>query len=220
MRDSTIIYRSFYEAIIELPKDNQAEVWNAIFKYSLDFEEMELKGISKTIFTLIKPQLDANIERYHNGNKPKQKPLISKIEAKYKQNGSKVEANANENLNVNDNVNDNVNENKNYIQIGKEKFFCKTSDWLLKNKAEAMNEFLYQNHRDKNLSAILKQVDSETVGYEFEGYNHVFNFFKTTCKKVKSEPQKKIKTQRYFNTYQEYEVYCKKENLTPEPQEQ
>jgi hypothetical protein len=100
-RESMIIYRSFFEAIKDLPKENQAEVWNAIFEYGLDFKEPKLKGISNTIFTLIKPQLDANINRYNNGSKPKQK--ISKTEAKNKQKISKEEAN----------VNDNVNNNKN-----------------------------------------------------------------------------------------------------------
>lgn len=62
MRDSMIIYRSFYEAIKELPKDAQADVWNAVFEYSLNFNTINLEGIAKTIFILIKPQLDANIE--------------------------------------------------------------------------------------------------------------------------------------------------------------
>ena len=93
MRDSTIIYRSFYEAIKQLPKEIQAEIWEAICEYSLN------------IFTLIKPQLDANLKRYENGNKPKNKQIISETEAKVKQTRSKQEANAN--------VNDNVNKNKN-----------------------------------------------------------------------------------------------------------
>ena len=55
MRDSTIIYRSFYEAIKELPEKNQAEIWTAIFEFALNFNEVELTGISTTVFTLIKP---------------------------------------------------------------------------------------------------------------------------------------------------------------------
>lgn len=113
MRESTIIYRSFYDAIIELPKETQAEVWEAIFEYSLNFKLVELKGLAKTIFTLIKPQLDANIKRYENGNKPKQKQPISKTEAKDKQETSKSEANKNDN--VNDNVKDKVNKNKKFL---------------------------------------------------------------------------------------------------------
>ena len=109
MRDSTIFYRSFYEAIKELPKNNQAEVYTAIFEYALNFNEVELTGLSKTIFTLIKPQLDANNKRYLNGKEPKQKRIICETEAKPKRDESETEANKNVN------VNDNENKNLNYI---------------------------------------------------------------------------------------------------------
>ena len=69
MRDSTIIYRSFFEAIKELPIINQGEVWNAVFEYSFNFKEPKLTGISKTVFILIKPQIEANIRRYQAGVK-------------------------------------------------------------------------------------------------------------------------------------------------------
>lgn len=105
-RDSFIFYRSFYEAIIELPKENQADSYNAIMRYALDQEEIELTGISKAIFSLVKPQLDANYKKYENGKQKK-----SKTEAKQKQTKSKKVANVNENVNVNDNVNVNVNDN-------------------------------------------------------------------------------------------------------------
>ena len=113
MRDSFIIYRSFYEAIVDLPAESQAQVWNAICEYSLNFREPELSGIAKTVFTLIRPQLDANIKRYTNGKKQDG----SKLKAREKQKGSETEANekqerskpeANENVNVNVNVNENV----------------------------------------------------------------------------------------------------------------
>jgi len=109
-RDSLVFYRSFYESIKSLPNENQAEIYDAVFTYALDFEEVELIGISKAIFTLIKPQLDANIRKYHNGLKPKKKKLTeeqteSNNEANDKQALSKTEGN------VNDNENDNENEN-------------------------------------------------------------------------------------------------------------
>jgi len=103
-RDSMIIYRSFFEAIKELPKENQAEVWNAVYELGLNGKRVELKGISKTIFTLIVPQLEANLKKYLNGIKPKNKQLESKTEAKPKQKISKTEANVNDNVNVNDNI--------------------------------------------------------------------------------------------------------------------
>lgn len=106
-RDSFIFYRSFYEAISELPKENQADSYNAIMRYALDQEEIELTGISKAIFSLVKPQLDANYKKYENGKQKK-----SKTEAKQKQTKSKkvtnVNVNENENANVNVNDNDNV----------------------------------------------------------------------------------------------------------------
>ena len=115
-----IIYRSFYESIKGLPKEDQAEVWNAVYSYALDFVEVELEGMAKVVFTLIKPQLDANIAKYKNGLKEKQKK--SKTEAKDKQIISKPEGNVNDNVNdnvnanekVNVNVNVNVNDNENF----------------------------------------------------------------------------------------------------------
>jgi hypothetical protein len=107
MRDSAIIYRSFYEAIKELPVDVQATVWQAICEYSLNFELIELDGIGQTVFRLIRPQLDANLKRYANGSKPKLMRTGSKVPAKPKQAVS--ETVANDNNNDNDNVNANGN---------------------------------------------------------------------------------------------------------------
>lgn len=105
-RDSFIFYRSFYEAISELPKENQADTYDAIMQYALNQKEIELTGISKAIFSLVKPQLDANYKKYENGKQKK-----SKKEAKVKQNESKAETNVNDNENENVNVNDNDNDN-------------------------------------------------------------------------------------------------------------
>jgi len=118
MRDSCVFYRSFFEAIKVLPKENQAEIYNAIFEHAFNFNEVELEGINLTVMTLIKPQINANIRKYENGKKPKSstsKPkdeqTESKIEAKDKQNESKVVTNVNDNVNVNVNVNENDNDN-------------------------------------------------------------------------------------------------------------
>lgn len=92
MRDSTIIYRSFFEAISALPKEDRATMWDAVFEYSLNFKEIELTGVSKTIFILIKPLLDANIKNFENGCKPKKKRKTDDKEAKQKPKGSEEEA--------------------------------------------------------------------------------------------------------------------------------
>jgi len=105
MRDSFIFYRSFFEATKTLNTEQAADLYYAICSYALDREELELDNIQKALFSLIKPQLDANHKKWENGCKKKQ--TISKPKAKQKQKRSKTEAN----VNVNDNVNDNVNEN-------------------------------------------------------------------------------------------------------------
>jgi hypothetical protein len=135
MRDSCIFYRSFYESINELPDTNKLEIYNAIFSYSLNFIEPELTGLSKSIFTLIKPQLDANIKRFNNGNAPKYKQNKSKTEAKPKQNKSKSEANNN----VNDNNNDNDNENN--IENRKLKFASTLEPFKSKYGRDMLNSF-------------------------------------------------------------------------------
>jgi len=103
-KDSCIIYRSFIDATISLPDAERLQIFDAIFSYALDGKEPKLNGVSSTVFTLIRPQLDANRKRFENGCKEKKK---SKRKAKGKQRGSKPEANDN----VNDNVNPNLNSN-------------------------------------------------------------------------------------------------------------
>ena len=117
-RDSFIFYRSFYESIKDLDKNQKAEVLEAICSYALDEYTEPLSGVSKGFFTLIKPQLDANRKRFENGSKPKQS--ISKTKAENKQSISKIEANKNVNDNVNNNDNDNDNKKNN---IKKENVF-------------------------------------------------------------------------------------------------
>lgn len=110
MRTYCVFYRSFYEALNELPEKNQLEVYRAIFELSLNENRIELTGLSKTIFTLIEPQIIANIQRFKNGSKAKSKQNGSETEAKSKRELSETEANKNKNKN--ENKKDNKNENK------------------------------------------------------------------------------------------------------------
>ena len=78
-RDSFIFYRSSYEAIKEISEQEQLKVYKAITEYALNQKEIEIEGVSKAIFTLIKPQLDANFQKYLNGKKAKRKQKRSKL---------------------------------------------------------------------------------------------------------------------------------------------
>lgn len=69
-RTAFVFYKSFYEAIKDLPKDIRLECYTAIMEYALYGREPEaLKPVAKGIFTLIKPNIDINTVRYENGKK-------------------------------------------------------------------------------------------------------------------------------------------------------
>lgn len=68
-RDSCVFYRSFFEAIELLPVEYQLSMLKAIFSYSMDFKEPSFSGVENAVWTLIKPQLDANIKKWENGCK-------------------------------------------------------------------------------------------------------------------------------------------------------
>lgn len=116
MADSFVFYRSFHEAIAELPREQYGNILFAVNEYALNGVEPELSGVEKTIFTLIKPQIDANNRRKSGGalgGRPKKnkKPMVIEKETIGFEN--KNHRFSNEKPNVNDNVNSNVNENLN-----------------------------------------------------------------------------------------------------------
>lgn len=124
MYESMVIYRSFYEAIKDLDPAIAGQTYNAILGYGLNGEEPDLEGVAKAIFTLVKPQIDANNRRKENGakggrDKTKEEPNsnlnLTKTEPKPNQTETKVEPNVN--VNVNANVNANVVKNNKGAQV-------------------------------------------------------------------------------------------------------
>jgi len=122
-RDSFILYRSFIEATKNLLDKDRLQIFDAIADFALDGNLPSLQGIPATVFTLIRPQLEANRRKWQNGCKEKKKP--EKEEADLEQNGSKSEAKDKQteskpegNVNVNDNGNENFNENANAYPNG------------------------------------------------------------------------------------------------------
>lgn len=69
-REYFIFYRSFYEAIRELPDAIQLEVFRAISEYALYGQVPDdLKPFARGMFVLMKPNIDVNTSRYENGKK-------------------------------------------------------------------------------------------------------------------------------------------------------
>ena len=119
MKDSFIFYRSFYEALQEVDDNTQLNVIKAIIELALNQKETELSGISKALFTLIKPQVIANNIRYENGKKggaPKGNQNAIKKQPKNNLKTTKQQPNVNVNENENENVNENIYKNKEYFK--------------------------------------------------------------------------------------------------------
>lgn len=112
-RDSFIFYRSFFETLEELDTESQLPIYRAIAMYALDKREPKLTGLGKVLWRLIKPQIDANWQKFENGCKGGEHgckggaPVGNQNARKQPQNNPKTTANDNV-LNV---LNENPNEN-------------------------------------------------------------------------------------------------------------
>lgn len=69
-KKSFVFYGSWWEAIKNLPRDVQGDVLTAIIEYGLSGETTgQLKPIAKALLALVKPQIDANNQKFENGRK-------------------------------------------------------------------------------------------------------------------------------------------------------
>ena len=59
-------YRSYYDALKELPAEEFRDIVLAICAYALDGEEPELSGVARAIFTLIRPTLEVGRSKAEN----------------------------------------------------------------------------------------------------------------------------------------------------------
>ena len=103
-RDSMVFYRSFFEAVEDLPPEDFKQAVTAIMRYALDGTADDVKGVAKSILIMARPQIDKNNKRYENGTRGGRKPDDN-------QSGTKVEPkciSSKPNVNVNDNVNENI----------------------------------------------------------------------------------------------------------------
>lgn len=209
MRDSAIIYRSFYEAIKTLPKESQADIWGAICEFALNENEVELTGISSAIFTLIKPQLEANLKRFKNGKQPKNKQTVSKTEAKPKQEESKTEANNNNN----NNVNNNNNQNDNVIEEDTHTVFAKK---LSSNELEIAA--IQDSTRKIVTTQILKEFNAHLIteskhhSHYSQWMSHLRNWLNKKPEKEKSFAKKESYAESLLRANSEAKEYLKQMN--------
>ncbi len=130
-----VFYRSFFDAIYELPPEEFKKCACAVLEYGFDGKEPETSGIEKTIFIMARPQIDKTMTRYDacvqngkSGGRPKkQSSSSSENDTEHNQDHNqkgnqrktktitkeKPEQKPKKNLNYNYNYNDNVNYNEN-----------------------------------------------------------------------------------------------------------
>lgn len=89
-RGQFTFYRSYYEAICELPKKEQLDVLMSIIAYALDGTMPELSRTSKAVFLLVKPTLDTGRKKASSGRRGG-KQIRSKSEANRKQGPREIE---------------------------------------------------------------------------------------------------------------------------------
>ena len=68
-RESFIFYRSFFDAISDLKDKDRLQLYDAICTLYFEEKEIELKGIPKKLFTLMRPQILANQKKLVDGKK-------------------------------------------------------------------------------------------------------------------------------------------------------
>lgn len=68
-------YRSYYDALKEIPAEEFRDIVLAVCAYALDGEEPELSGVARAIFTLIRPTLEVGRSKAENRSRAEQTSL-------------------------------------------------------------------------------------------------------------------------------------------------
>ena len=128
MKESFVFYATFWEAVKLVPDAaERAQIFAAICEYALcGTQEVELSNTGQVIFTLVRPQLDANRKKYTAGckggrpkntaeksGKPESADGFQKEKPECNDGFHSEKPNVNDNVNVNDNENENENVNVN-----------------------------------------------------------------------------------------------------------
>lgn len=168
MRDAFIFYRSFVEAGKCIEDESERLLfYESIINYAIDGIEPELSGVIGGMFTLIKPNIDANNKKYENGKKGG-RPSKTTGQAEIVHNVAT------------------------YYRIKNEIWHGKISEYLNKNHKQTIDVILMQNNA--NEQDVMQLMDNQySTGYEFKDNNHLINAFKFCVKKSKDVKSKENK---------------------------
>lgn len=199
MDESFVFYKSFMDAVQDLPPEVRCEAYEAIMTYSFTGEEPEMSQIAKIVFRMAKPQLDANKDRRKNAKKggeaKRDKAKAEQETAKAEQKTAKAENDsaygteevlpmaekdsaygtqgAVPNVNVNGNGNVNVNGNENGKGKSKEK---------TQKEKDALAERSFSEPVKEALTDWLQYKREKGQSYKPTGLKQLFDGIETEIK--------------------------------------
>jgi len=173
-KESFVFYRSFFEALQDLKDKERLKLYDAICDLALNEKETKLIGISKTIFTLIRPQIISNTKKYKDGQKggrPKKETtgLKNKKTTGYNEEKPNENVNDNENVKVNENENENENVSDSCIDGLQEiiDFYNKNIGTITPYGMEILADYKKEMNNEVIILAMKKAVESNkrTIQY-------------------------------------------------------
>ena len=142
-RESFVFYSSFLKAIRAIKKrDIQAELALAIIEYGITGETTECGEVVSVAMELIKPQIEANNQRYINGKKGAEHGIKGGRPKKENPTETPKKPLKNPTETPNVNVNDNVNDNISFLEKKKQKSDVVVSDLVENENSESPLETL------------------------------------------------------------------------------
>nr|DAW61589.1 MAG TPA: hypothetical protein [Caudoviricetes sp.] len=186
-RDSFVFYSSFLKAIRAIKKrDIQAELALAIIEYGITGETAECGEMVSMAMELIKPQLEANNQKYINGLKggaPKGNQNAKKGKEQPKNNQKQPNENVNENVNVNE-------KEKKYIKKENQDFSSLWEEW--ENYMKEIHSFRHNDYSRQKSQEKLKELGkNDLAAMQKIVNNSIGNNYKDFYLKENKQEEKK-----------------------------
>jgi len=210
--ESFVFYRSFYDATKDLDNDTLANVMRAICEKGLNNKDIELDGIAKALYTLIRPQLEANTKRKLDGHKGAEYGKLGGRPKKEKEEKTPVglsektprglstktpNANANVNAKVNVNANDtnDANASDSDTQKASKKKYGEYKNVLLKDEEfEALKKEYPLGKSEPSYEELIAFLDEYIEMKGYKAKSHYLCIIRWVIQAVKEKKQRETKS--------------------------
>lgn len=203
------MYRSFYEAIKKLPESERLIAYDRLMEYAINWNDTGSEWLSDIIFWLMKPNIDANNERFNIGSKQWHHWIKGWRPRKNKNpDGDKIKTpmglwNETPNVNVNVNVNDNVDDKKKKFVPPSisdvEKYFVE--NWYKKEVAVKAFEFYNSAKRVDSQWKKVRNRKQKMIGVWFKEENKDTPIVEPPWEKEKWELYVQIGRKKYIELF-------------------